>query len=101
MGHPAEQVGIFRRIGIADRIGQIDRGGPRLDRGLYRTAQELAIAAGRVLGRPFNIIAKVAGMGHGTANGFQDLFRFHLQLMPHMQVAGGDHDMDTATGSGL
>ena len=40
-------------------------------------------------------------MSNRAGDGFQNLFGFHLQLVLHMQVAGGDHHVDAPTGGRL
>ena len=45
---------------VADGVGDVDRGGAGVDRGLDAAAQEVGVGAGAVLGRPLDVIG-VAG----------------------------------------
>ena len=98
--HPLDQgaheVGVFLRHGVADGVGNIDRGGAGLDHGLDDPAQEIHLAAGAVLGRPFDVVDLVARAGDVGDRGLQHLLRRHVELDPHVQRRGRDHGMDAA-----
>ena len=48
---------------IADGVGDVDRGGAGLDRGLDAAAQEVGIGARAVLGRPFDVVGVAGARG--------------------------------------
>ena len=50
---------------IADRVGQVDRGGAGPDRGLDAAAEVVDRRARRVHGRPFDVVDEAARLGHG------------------------------------
>ena len=72
----------------------------RLDDGFDDPAQIVHLAAGAVLGRPFDVVDLVAGAGnHGnrgpmTSSG-------SVQLGPHVQRRGRDHGVDAAAAGEL
>ena len=98
IGHPLAQHGdqleIFLRHRVADGVGDIDRGGARLDRGFDAAAQEIMLGAGAVFRRPFHIVGVAARPGHRRDHRFIDLFRLHLQLVLHVHRAGGQEAVD-------
>ena len=80
--------------GIADRVGNVHRVGPRVDCRLDHPAQEVDLGAGCVLGREFDVVAvagRPADPGHGPLD---DLLLVHLELEFTMDGAGGQKDVD-------
>ncbi len=97
----AEHVGVFLRVGVADRVGDVDGGGAGLDRHLDAAAQEVPLGAGGVLGRPFHVVGVVARQGDRGVDRLQDRIRPHLQLVLHVHGAGGDEGVDAAAAGRL
>jgi len=60
----ADQIGAFARRGIADGIGDVDRGRPRLDRDFDDTVEVIKLGPRGVHRRPLHIVAQVARVGH-------------------------------------
>ncbi len=89
-----EHLGVFGGIGVADRVGDVDRAGAGLDGGFDAAAQEVALGAGGVLGRPFDIAAQVAGVGHRRVNRVDHILRAHLQDVVAVLWAGGYEGVD-------
>ena len=94
LAHHAEQRRIFFRRRIADRVGDIDRGGAGIDRGLHAAAQEIVLGAGAVLRRPFDIVGVIARARHLRDHHLEDLVRLLLQLVFHVYGRGGEEGMD-------
>ncbi len=82
---------------VADGVGQVDRGGTGADRRLGAAAEEVDVAARRVLGRPLHVIGMLACQGDGIDGGGDHLVGLHAQLVFHVQRAGGDDDVDAPT----
>ena len=72
-----EQRGVLFRHGVADGVGNVDGGGAGLDRRLDAAAQEIMLGAGRVLGRPLDILDPVARALHRRSDERQ-----HFVLAP-------------------
>ena len=92
-----DQLEIFLRRRIAHRVGNIDRGGARPDRQFHAAAEEIALGAGGVLGAPFHIVGEVARARDRRADRIEHRVRAHLQLVLHMDRAGGDEGVDART----
>ncbi|MPL94951.1 hypothetical protein SDC9_41114 [bioreactor metagenome] len=89
-----DDLGRFLRQGIADGIGNVDRRGAGLDRGLDHAAQVIAFGADRVHRRPLHVLAQVAGVVHGVGDALD-----HLVLIEVGDAAvarrGADEGVDT------
>ncbi len=48
--------GVLRGDGVADRVGNVDRGGAGLDDALDDLGEEVEFGAGGVLGREFDVL---------------------------------------------
>ena len=98
--HPLDQrpheVAILFRRGVTDGVGNIDRGGAGLDHGLDDPAQIVHLAAGGVLGRPFDVVDLVARAGDVGDRELHHLLRRHVELDAHVQRRRGDHGVDAA-----
>ncbi|MHC2538097.1 hypothetical protein ACVJMY_007666 [Bradyrhizobium diazoefficiens] len=90
------EVGVFLRHRVADGVGDVHRGRAGLDDGLDDAAQIVHLAAGAVLGRPFDIVDLVAGTRDHRDRGLDHLLRGLVQLHPHVQRRGRDHGVDAA-----
>ena len=97
--HVAHPLPDLNGHGIADRVGDIDGRGPCIDRGLDHIAHEIHVAAGCVFGRELDVIGELAGQLNAVYRHLQDLFPAHLELLVHVEITGGDKDMDAGAGS--
>ena len=87
----------LRRDGVADGVGDVDRGGAGLDDGLVDLHQEVEVGAARVLGAELDLgvaAQGVAAVGHPLASGGQRLVAADPQLVLEVDVAGGDEDVE-------
>ena len=64
----ADEVAVLVGHGVADGIGNIERGGAGIDGRLQHLAEEVGIGAGGVLGREFHVIAERTGVGDAVAD---------------------------------
>ena len=94
----ADQRAVFFRVGIADRVRHVDRGGASDNRGIDTFAQEVELGPGRVLCAPLDIIDQIAGLRDRPPNRLKHGIRTHFQLVLHMHGAGGDEGVDTRAG---
>ncbi len=88
-----EQFAKFIRYRVADRVGNVDRCGARIDRGLDHARQEIQFGARGVLGGEFHIIAILAGDLHGLHRAAHDFILRHVQLVFAMDRAGGQKNV--------
>ena len=88
------------RRGIADRVGNVDRGGPGSDRRLNHPAEKIDLGAGSVLGREFNVVTAVAGPRHPGNCSPHHLVLIHSQLELAVNRTGCQKDMDAGPGRG-
>ena len=61
--HPDERAELLRRR-VADGVGDVDRGGARLDRRLDHAAEEIVLGAGARPRRPLDVVGVVARPRH-------------------------------------
>ena len=89
----ADQLRAFARGGIADGVGDVDRGRPGLDRDLDHAAEIIVLGPGGVHRRPLHVVAEVAGMGHGVVDALGHLV--HGQVRDRaVQRRGADEGVD-------
>ena len=74
----ADQVRTFTRRGIANCIGNVDRGRPRLDRDFHGPAQIVMFRARGIHRRPLHVVAQIAGVCHGLMDTLRHLV--HVQF---------------------
>ena len=82
--------------GIADRVGNVDGGGARLDRGLDAAAEEIVLGAGRVHRRPFDVVGVAARARHRRGDALQHLVLVDAHLIFAVERRGADEGMDAA-----
>ena len=66
--------------GIADRVGDVDGGGARVDDRLDHAAEEIDLGAGRILRRKLDVVAEVPRMFHAGHRAGEHLVLVHPQL---------------------
>ena len=84
-----ERFRLVRRA-VADRVRQIDRRAALANRRLDHAAQEVRIAARRVLGRKLHIVGEPPGQADGVDDRFQACLARDAQLGREMQIGGGE-----------
>ena len=89
----------FSGRGVADRVGNVDRGGTSLDGRFDHLIHELGIAAPGVLTGKLHVVHQGAGIGHHLRNDLQHLSATLAQLVLEVNVAGGEKGMDALVGS--
>ena len=90
----ADDVAHVGRRGVADRVGNVDRGGAGVDGRLDHLAEEIGFGARGVLGRELDVRAVALGPFHAGDGVADDLVLVHLQLVLAMDRAGGQKDVD-------
>ncbi len=83
-----------RRRGVADGVGNVDRGGAGVDGRLDHFAEEVELGAGGVFGRELDVVAVARGPLHAGHGPLDDLVLAHLELELAMDGAGGQEDVD-------
>src|SRR5262249_19292738 len=76
--------------GVADRVRDVDRAGPLLERDLNNFGHVGNVRAGAVLGRELDVVGVLPGVGDGRAYLALDVVPRGLQLALDVDVAGGD-----------
>ena len=89
------------RRGIADRVGNIDGGGARLDRGLHAAAEEIVLGAGRVHRRPFDVVGIAPRARDRCGDALEHLGLVDAHLIFAMERRSADEGMDAAARGGL
>ncbi len=92
--HGAEHLPVFGRRRVADRIGQVYRGGARLDRPFDTPAEVVDRCTGRVHGRPFHVLHEVAGLSHSLEDDLQHFVLGLAHLVRQMDRRGRHEGMD-------
>ena len=90
----ANDVAHVRRRSVADGIGDVDRRRSGGDGRFHDFAEEIALGAGRIFRREFDVVAvanRTFHAGHGPRD---DLFSRHLELEFAMDRAGGEEHMN-------
>ena len=94
LGAPGLHLGQERRVlgrqAVADRVRQVDRGRPGLDRRPADLCQELRIRPGRVLGRELDLVHAPVRIRHRGPRLLQDFRRLEAELSLHVDRAGRD-----------
>ena len=90
----ANHIGVFFRDGITNGIRQIDGGGTGFDGGFKNAAQVIAVAAGAVLGRKFDVVGERLGILYRIDSPLDDLVPGHFELVLEVNVGGGNKRVD-------
>ena len=94
----ADQIPHLLGGGVAHGVGDVQGGGPGGHGVGVAPGQKRPVGAGGVLGGELYIGAPGLRVGHHLADAGQDLFPGHLELVLHMDVAGGQKDMNAGVG---
>ncbi len=78
----------------ADGVGDIDRSGSRVDRGVDDLFHKAHLAASGVFEAELHVVDEGPGILHRLHGPFDHLLGFHPQLVLHMDGAGGDEGVD-------
>ena len=96
-----DDIEVVRRRGVADRVGNIDRGRSRRDRLLDDFAQKIEFRACGVFRRELDVVAERLRHLDMLDGGLHDLLLGHLELVLHVNRTGGEEDMDARLGDPL
>ena len=94
LAHGPEHGRVFGGRRIAHRVGQVDGGGAGLDRRLDAAAEIVERRAGRVHGRPFDVVDEAAGLGHGAGDDVEHLVLRLAHLVREMDRRGRHEGVD-------
>src|SRR5207248_8998833 len=89
-----EDGGVLVRHRVADGVGDVDRGGPRLDGLLDDLGEEVELGARGVLRRELDVGAVGARPADALDGPAEDLVLGHVQLELAVYGAGGEEDVD-------
>ncbi len=85
------------RCGVAHGIRNVDGSGAGVDDCFHDFGQEVQVCAGSVLRGKFHVLDKLFGIGYAFRGHAQDFgFRF-FQFELHVQLAGGQENVDAGT----
>ena len=84
---------------VADRVGQVDGLGARLDHRLDDVPQEVGIAARRILGGELHVVGEGARQADRVHRHLEAVRARHAQLALEVQVRGGDERRGCACAS--
>jgi hypothetical protein len=97
----AEDRGVLLRGGVADRVGDVDGGGPGLDGDGDHLEEELRVGAGAVLGGELDVVGEGAGEADRLGGLVESLVAGEAELVLEMEVGGGEDDVDAVGWGGL
>ena len=92
---------VLRGIGVAHRIGNVDGGGTRADRGVEHLGEELVVGPGGVFRTELDVIHEGPGPRHGGHGLLQALLPGDAQLVLEVEIGRRDEDMDARPGRAL
>ena len=84
------------RNGEADGVGQVDRRAPGRDDGFDDAAEEVQVAARRILGRELDVVGVLPRLRDGGDGGVETGFLRHAELALEVQIGGRDERVDAA-----
>ncbi len=97
----AEGGGVFFGRGVADGVGDVDGGGPGLDRNRDDFDEEVRVGAGGVFGGELDVVAEGAGETDGFGSLMEGFGAGDLQLGFEVEIGGGEEGVDTGFVGGL
>ena len=83
-----DQIGVFRRRGVPDRVRNVERRRSGLDRRREDLDQEIPVGARRVLAGELDIAREGLREGDGIRDSLQHLLAGHPELVLEMDVGG-------------
>jgi hypothetical protein len=90
----ADQLGVLVGCRVPHRIGNVQRGGARRERGREHLHQVVPVGARRVLRRELDVFAVPARLPHGPIDLLENPLAAHAQLVLEVDVAGRDEGVD-------
>ena len=90
----AKHLAVFFGSGVADGVGHVDGGCACLDGNAHHFDKEVAIGAGGVFRREFDVVDERAGQADGFAGEVECLLAADLELVFEVQIARGEKDVD-------
>ena len=96
-----EPLGVLLGNAVADGVGDVERRRAGVDRDLQHLAHEVEVRSGRVLRRELDVVGVLLGVGDGATGLDLHLIGRHPQLVLHVDLAGGDEDVDAGRGGRL
>ena len=90
----APHLGVLLGRRVADRVGDVDRRRPLLDRDRDHLGGELEVGPGRVHRRELDVLAVALGQGDGGAGLALDVLAVGPQLVLDVDVGGRDEGVD-------
>jgi hypothetical protein len=93
----AEHLRIVFRRGVANRIGQIDRGGAGFNGGCDQLREEVDVAAGCIFGRELHVVHITARQADRRGGMVDGLLARDLQLYFEVQIGTGEKGVDAGT----
>ena len=80
--------------GVAHGVRHVERGGAGGHGVGVALCQKRGIGPGSVLSGELNVVAEALGIGHHGADALEDLLPGHLELILHVDIAGGQEHVD-------
>ena len=84
--------------GVADRVRDVERGGPGLDRFAQHQVQKLRLAAPGVFRAELDVLAQAARIAHHLDTLLHHLLAVHLELVFHVNLGRGEEGVDARAG---
>ena len=94
--HRAEHRRVFGGRGVAHGVGEVDRGGARVEGGADHAAEKVEVAARGVFGGDLDVVGVAPGALHRPARPLETLLASEPQLVLEVQVGGGDEHVHPA-----
>ena len=89
------------RGGVADRVGNVERGRAALDGFRQHHVQEFRVAAPGVLRAEFHVFAIPFGVCHHLLHPVDYFLRIHAQFVAHVDLGGGQKGVNAGAVGGL
>jgi len=93
-----DQLSEFRRNGIADGVGNIERGGAGFNHRIEHSAEKIRIGARGIFGRKLHVIAQRFGKAHRIAGLRQALIAGDAQFVLQVNIRSREEDVNARAG---